>query len=117
MSYEETEKKVLCSVESIVSVRKHINADRLYVARVLGYDVIINLEAFGSPANLEDFVGVKGLMFFVDAVIPADLSNSPHFSYLSDSHMGKDYPATRGVLTGTFRLSHHCQGALSWDQV
>lgn len=89
MSYEETEKKVLCSVESIVSVRKHINADRLYVARVLGYDVIINLEAFGSPANLEDLVGVKGLMFFVDAVIPADLSNSPHFSYLSDSHMGK----------------------------
>jgi hypothetical protein len=92
MSYEETEKKVLCSLESIVSVRKHINADRLYVARVLGYDVIINLEAFGNPASLESLVGAKGLMFFVDAVIPSTLSNGPHsfhFSYLSDSHMGK----------------------------
>lgn len=83
------EVKVLCSLESIVSVRKHINADRLYVARVLGYDVIINLEEFGSPEDISTLEGTKGLMFFVDAVIPANLSENPSFAYLTDSHMGK----------------------------
>lgn len=85
-----SEKKVLCSVETITSIRKHNNADRLYVARVCGYDVIITPETFGVQADCtERLIDTKGVMIFVDAVLPESMSKNPVFSYLSDSHMGK----------------------------
>lgn len=89
MSTEPTETKVLCSLEEISSARPL--ADRLCVLRVLGYDVIVSREAFHlSPSDsLDSLAGLKGIMFFVDAVIPSRLSTHPAFSYLSDSHMGK----------------------------
>ena len=81
------ETKILCSLEVISSARKH--ADSLYVLRVLGYDVIVSRAVFGDIESLDSLVGVKGILFFVDAVIPHRLSTHPAFSFLSDSHMGK----------------------------
>lgn len=42
------EKKILASVQIIDHVKKHPNADRLVIIRVLGYDVIVDPISFGE---------------------------------------------------------------------
>lgn len=76
--------KTLVTVQEILSIRRHVNADRLCVAKIQGYDVIINPESFGETMQtFEKLVGEKGVMFYIDSVIPDEYEKKDVFSFLS----------------------------------
>ena len=83
-----SEQKILCSLETVLNIVDHPNADLLKIARVLGYDVVI------SPTKDEILVGSKVLMFFVDAVISPRISDTPYFAFLEKTYMGKRVKTT-----------------------
>lgn len=85
-----SEKKVLVTVQEIGAVRKHTNADQLIVATIQGYEVIIRPESFGESIDtMQNLVGKKGVLFYIDSVIPVEFENLSLFSFLSRSHMGR----------------------------
>ena len=80
--------KVLVSVQEITNIRKHINADKLVVATVQGYEVIINPQAFGeSMETFSQLKGRKGVMFYIDSVIPDEHRKLEIFSYLENGRV------------------------------
>lgn len=90
------EEKVLVQVEVVRAVRRHNNAERLVVCTVLGYQVIVNPEVWGM--TVDEAVArdlnerpMKGLMFFVDAMIPTDspFFNHEMFAFLSECYGGR----------------------------
>ena len=85
-----SETKTLVTIQQISRIRKHINADRLCIATVQGYEVILNPESFGeSMQTFEQLVGRKGIMFYIDSVIPTKYENLDVFAFLTNSLMGK----------------------------
>ena len=90
MDKENSEKKVLVSLETVLEVSKIPKADRLVACRVLGYTIIVDPTSFGfSIENYQSLVGTNGVFFYPDGVVPEALKNQDCFSYLQDSHMGK----------------------------
>ena len=84
MATQVNEEKVLVTIECISDVRKHPNADKLVIARVQGYDVIINPEEFHCANDFQKLVGQCGVFFEIDSLIPENLATLECFSYLKD---------------------------------
>ncbi len=98
---EYVEEKVMASVDVISEVFKHPNADSLWIARVQGWDVIINLKAmFGDAATPENVVGRKVVYVQIDSVMPTVFENNLFWKYLSSTYMGKKVRSTK--LRGVF---------------
>ena len=85
-----SETKVLVTIQEITNVRRHINADQLIMATIQGYEVIVRPDAFGeSMDTFQNLKGRRGVMFYIDSVIPKEYEDSSNFSFLSNSYMGK----------------------------
>ena len=101
VEYKYVEEKQLVTVEKITSVVKHPNADSLYIVRVQGYDVIINLKSMYGDVDPESLVGKHVVYFQIDSVIPETFSNCTFWYYLDNTYMGKRVRSVklRGVIS------------------
>ncbi len=97
-----TEEKVLAVVDVIQEVFKHPNADSLCIARVQGWDVIINLAGmFGVDATVESVVGRKIVYVQIDSVMPETFKENTMWKYLTSTYMGRKVRSAkiRGVFS------------------
>lgn len=88
------EEKTLVTIETILEVTKHPNADSLCLARVQGYDVIINLNSMfpnadGSPVDPKSLIGKNIVYFQIDSVLPEKFAKEGFWNYLKTTYMGK----------------------------
>lgn len=96
------EQKVLAVIDVISDVFKHPDADSLWIARVQGWDVVINLTAmFGADATPENVVGRKIVYIQIDSVMPETFKDMALWKYLSNTYMGKKVMSAklRGVVS------------------
>lgn len=100
------EEKVLVTIDTILDVVKHPNADSLWIARVQGYDVIINLESMfptadGSPVDPKSLIGKAVVYFQIDSVLPDKFQNEGFWNYLQGTYMGKKLISAklRGIVS------------------
>lgn len=86
----------LAYIDVIQSVSKHPNADSLYIARVQGWDVIINLASmFGVDATEESVVGQKIVYIQIDSIMPVAFKSQSIWKYLSETYMGMKVKSTK----------------------
>lgn len=88
------EEKTLVTVETILDVTKHPNADKLWLVHVQGYVVIINLEMMfptvdGIPADPKSLIGKNIVYFQIDSIIPVIFQHEGFWQYLQTTYMGK----------------------------
>lgn len=95
------EEKILVTVEKITHITKHPNADVLYIARVQGYDVIINLAAMFGSVTPESLIGQLVVYFQIDSIMPAVFEKCSFWNYLDSTYMGKRIKSAkiRGIIS------------------
>lgn len=95
------EEKTLVTCETILDVTKHPNADSLYIARVQGYDVIINPSAMFPNTNPNELVGKTIVYFQIDSVLPDKFANEGFWNYMQGTYMGKKIISAklRGIVS------------------
>lgn len=86
------EEKVLATIEVILNVTKHPMADSLWIVRVQGYDVIINLEGMFGPeatASPQSIIGRKVIYCQIDSIFPNSFDKQGFWNYLDNTYMGR----------------------------
>jgi len=82
----------LASIEIITEIRKHDNADKLEIARILGWDVVVNKDQFKTGDHV--------VYFYIDAFLP----QIPEFEFLRKTSFKKNYDGSEGFRLKTIRL-------------
>lgn len=106
MKEKYVEEKVLVTIEEIIGMVKHPNADKLWIATVQGYDVIVNPSSTwknpdGSDIDPMSILGKKIVYFQIDSVMPETFAKEGFWNYLSNTYMGRKIISAkiRGVIS------------------
>ena len=77
------EEKVLAVIDEICDVFKHPNADSLWIARVQGWDVIVNISAMFGDVEPKSVIGRKIVYVQIDSIMPPEkFENDGIWKYL-----------------------------------
>ncbi len=95
------EEKQLVTIERISAIFKHPNADSLYIAKVQGYDIIINLKAMFGDVTPDSLIDHLIVYFQIDSLMPTIFENNSFWSYLDKTYMGKRVKSAkiRGIVS------------------
>lgn len=77
------ETKVLATIETVLSVVRHPNADTLHLATVQGWQVVV------GGKNVESLAGKRVIYVQTDSVMPEIFSKEVFWQYLRPTYMGR----------------------------
>ena len=86
---ETINERSLATIERIAEIKKHTNADALYIAHVQGYNVVINYELmFGKDVEPASVIGTRIVYIQIDSIMPLIFEKEAFWKYLKKTHMG-----------------------------